>query len=542
MTTSPFSNAGSVNIENNSKFTTDSTYVQTDGIMLLDNGTLVSQQGSVDIRAGILQGDRSTVTGNVTNSGRVITGMSRGVLEIEGDFDQADEGSLELELGGLVPVGEFDQLVVLGTANLGGTISAEFVDLGNGYQPVVGDSFRVVDGATIDKFDQHDLPVLSSGLGWDVKIDSVTLQIVHVDYGDAPEDITVDNVLRRYPTLFLSDGARHAIAADNPFLGLVPPDINNDGQPSAGADGDDVDVALDDEDSDGPGGIIVPVGQPLTGIEIDHDGGTNGAFLNAWIDLNIDGDWDDEGEQFLTDEPVTAGASSTSLQNITVPSNATLGTSFVRIRISTQTGLTPRGLAADGEVEDYQVSIRILHPWQNPIWHLDVTPDNVITPVGDILRGINQLNNPTIIDGEGRLPIPPAPPDAPPPFYDVSGDDRLTPVADILPVINFLNRREPEGESGSGALSSTRLSIDFVNSRSPHSTSEAHQDDPADRPSNAAGDWSIPRLDVYYAAIDQNRLPHRPIHHEDQMGARQLADVLSDIAERWWRRPIDDSQ
>jgi hypothetical protein len=122
LTTSPFSNAGAVNIESNSRFTTEDVYVQTEGITLLDNGTLVSNQNSVDIQAGILQGDSSTVTGNVTNSGSVIPGLSPGVLGIEGDYEQTTDGSLELELGGLTPIDEFDQLVVFGTSDLGGTI------------------------------------------------------------------------------------------------------------------------------------------------------------------------------------------------------------------------------------------------------------------------------------------------------------------------------------------------------------------------------------------------------------------------------------
>jgi hypothetical protein len=239
--------------------------------------------------------------------------------------------------------------------------------------------------------------------------------------------------------------------------------------------------------------------------------------------LNINGDWDDEGEQFLTNEPVFSGASSTSLANIIVSPSATLGTSFVRIRISTETGLTPRGLAEDGEVEDYQISIRHLHPWQNPIWKLDVTPDDMITPVGDILIGINELNNPTIIDGEGRLPIPP---DAPPPFYDVSGDDLLTAVGDLLPIINFLNPG-PEGESESGERSSSPLWVDFIDGTPILSRqgSEVFQRSAA----------SIRRSDDYYTIIGQKLLASRPFLFEDQQDATQLDDVLSElvsIAER----------
>lgn len=85
-------------------------------------------------------------------------------------------------------------------------------------------------------------------------------------------------------------------------------------------------------------------------------------------------------------------------------------------------------------------------PWQNQANPLDVNNDTFISPVGDILPLINELNRPSIIDSSGNLPVPPTAPNLPPPFYDVSGDNLLTPVSDILPVINFLNTIGGEGE------------------------------------------------------------------------------------------------
>jgi hypothetical protein len=88
--------------------------------------------------------------------------------------------------------------------------------------------------------------------------------------------------------------------------------------------------------------------------------------------------------------------------------------------------------------------------WQNLTNPLDVNNDGTISPVGDILTMINELNNPQIVNDAGLLPDPPQPPNLPPPFYDVSGDGLLTPVGDILPVINFLNQHSsPEGEKHS---------------------------------------------------------------------------------------------
>ena len=73
--------------------------------------------------------------------------------------------------------------------------------------------------------------------------------------------------------------------------------------------------------------------------------------------MNIDGDWDDEGEHFLLDVPVAPGLGSTPLDSLTIPVDAVTGTTFVRVRISTQSELSASGLAPDGEVEDFAIEI-----------------------------------------------------------------------------------------------------------------------------------------------------------------------------------------
>jgi len=85
---------------------------------------------------------------------------------------------------------------------------------------------------------------------------------------------------------------------------------------------------------------------------------------------------------------------------------------------------------------------------------MDGDNDGKITPVQDVLRRINELNIPTIINPVGRLPMP-AP--YPVPYcYDVNGDNALTPVQDVLPIVNFLNQNpggSPEGELTDGCPS-----------------------------------------------------------------------------------------
>ncbi|MBE9066394.1 hypothetical protein IQ260_06985 [Leptolyngbya cf. ectocarpi LEGE 11479] len=77
-----------------------------------------------------------------------------------------------------------------------------------------------------------------------------------------------------------------------------------------------------------------------------------GGVLNAWIDWDGDGDFDEPNEQVATDANISGGTLS-----VPVPSNATTGTTYARFRYSSDPGLGPTGSASDGEVEDYQVAI-----------------------------------------------------------------------------------------------------------------------------------------------------------------------------------------
>jgi hypothetical protein len=244
-----------------------------------------------------------------------------------------------------------------------------------------------------------------------------------LDYGDAPAP---------YPTLLANNGARHQIVGDF-FLGSSV-DIDFDGQPNSDATGDDSN-GVDDED-----GVVVT--QALTGgyggaisVTASADG-----FLDAWIDFNRDGDWNDAGEQIFTRRALQQGAN---LLNVAVPGSASPGTTFARFRFSSQGGLAATGLAEDGEVEDYQIQL-LANPWRNPSNGLDVDNSGFVVPL-DALIVINDLNR----NGPRALPNPPTAP-LPPPFIDANGDTFAT-AQDVLVIVNFLNANsggEGEGEGG----------------------------------------------------------------------------------------------
>jgi hypothetical protein len=76
--------------------------------------------------------------------------------------------------------------------------------------------------------------------------------------------------------------------------------------------------------------------------------------LDAWIDFNGDGAWGGPGERIFASQDVAVGDNTLTFD---VPSFAIAGTTYARFRVSTLGGLGVSGVAADGEVEDYQVTI-----------------------------------------------------------------------------------------------------------------------------------------------------------------------------------------
>jgi hypothetical protein len=233
-----------------------------------------------------------------------------------------------------------------------------------------------------------------------------------IDYGDAPAT---------YPTLG-DIGARHLIEAGFHLGAGADPDLN--GQPSELADGDDNDDGGDDEDGIVFTSLMLP-GESAD-VEVTTTISIGNGLLDAWIDFNADGDFNDLGEQIFASQSVVDGVNNLTFD---VPLLARLTGTYARFRLSTAGNLAPGGFADDGEVEDYRV--RIGSVWQNPEIREDVTGDGHISPL-DALILINYINlNPLAPN------VPPAP-QSPPPFYDVNGDNMVT-ANDVLIVVNVLN-------------------------------------------------------------------------------------------------------
>ena len=169
-----------------------------------------------------------------------------------------------------------------------------------------------------------------------------------LDFGDTPDG---DFVPSSYPTLFLRNGARHKI---NPGVHLgryIDGEI--DGQPSVGADGDDIN-GIDDEDGVYFGDPIIPGNT----VRIKVIASVKGS-LNAWLDFNADGDWDDSDEQIFSSEPLEPGVNYLKFEAPPAAVVAVETKTYARFRFTTDSSLDIgyAGLAEDGEVEDYLVKI-----------------------------------------------------------------------------------------------------------------------------------------------------------------------------------------
>ena len=161
-----------------------------------------------------------------------------------------------------------------------------------------------------------------------------------LDFGDAPA---------AYPTLVGDDGARHFVGG--PRLGNV--DFESLGLPSADANGDDND-GLDDEDGTLFGAITLVA--TLAAVNIDLQNRPEGR-VDAWLDFDGNGTW--EADEKILDNVLATNVPGFQTFNFTINADAVAGETAVRVRVSSAGNLGVTGLAYDGEVEDYLVTIAV---------------------------------------------------------------------------------------------------------------------------------------------------------------------------------------
>jgi len=163
-------------------------------------------------------------------------------------------------------------------------------------------------------------------------------------------------------------------------------------------------VELDGDDEDG---VTGPAGAPISSsffnafvtTELEVTASAFG-YLDAWIDFNRDGDWDDEQEQVFTSQQLNVGPN-TLFVNTPLSPVSKAGDTYARFRFNSIGGLTVTGLSADGEVEDYLIEIVDGSPPQatdDPSSSTD--PDYAITENDFLNDGLSVLDNDSDADGD----------------------------------------------------------------------------------------------------------------------------------------------
>ncbi|WP_417746580.1 Ig-like domain-containing protein [Rosistilla oblonga] len=177
------------------------------------------------------------------------------------------------------------------------------------------------------------------------------------DFGDLPAP---------YATLLSADGASHGFSST---LGLgALTDIEADGVPSTGADGDD-NNGSDDEDG------IVPVSAMAPGATVDfavtaRNAGQT-AYLQGWIDFNNDGVFS-SSEQVFKNQTLINGTQVLTT-DIAVPAGTTEGAKYARFRYGPELNLGTTGFSTAGEVEDYVFTVQTTTALAQPDRYDDLT-------------------------------------------------------------------------------------------------------------------------------------------------------------------------
>lgn len=134
---------GEVNIDGEGSQWSIATVLQIgigQGSFIVSNGgNATASQISISAN-GVIKGNGS-LTGAVFNSGKVRPGLSSGILSISGNYSQQQAGSLYMELGGISPGSQHDQLQISGTTSLNGTLNITTI---NGFSPSIGQSFTLM--------------------------------------------------------------------------------------------------------------------------------------------------------------------------------------------------------------------------------------------------------------------------------------------------------------------------------------------------------------------------------------------------------------
>jgi fibronectin-binding autotransporter adhesin len=137
------------------------------GTTTVNGGTLLvngvhSGNGAVTVATAGTLGGTGSITGNIAVNGTLAPGVNAGALNVTGNVTFNAGSTALIQIGG-TGAGQFDELILSGALTAGGAFD---VDLINGFNPSIGNSFDVLDFGSASGTFTLALPALGAGMAW----------------------------------------------------------------------------------------------------------------------------------------------------------------------------------------------------------------------------------------------------------------------------------------------------------------------------------------------------------------------------------------
>jgi uncharacterized repeat protein (TIGR01451 family) len=147
-TSGAFANSGEVVVGLGSTLTSTGSYTQAGGSTSLASFTsaLTAAGASVQVNGGTLAGIGTAGPSVTVNGGTVSPGLSPGILGVNGPLTLRATGATAIEIGGLSPGTQHDQIQASEAITLGGTLAITTLP---GFTPAEGQSFTIMTGSSV---------------------------------------------------------------------------------------------------------------------------------------------------------------------------------------------------------------------------------------------------------------------------------------------------------------------------------------------------------------------------------------------------------
>ena len=265
---------------------------------------------------GTLSGNGILGSGNVFIEGDARPGFSPGVMQFGGDLTYGPLATLEIELGGITPGTEHDQISVTGEINLGGSLQVTLI---NGFVPSAGMTFDLWNAAYVTgQFHTVTLPNLPGGLFWHTS-DLNTTGEIHV--GLTPETYAGFASFYGLTGSPSDDDDGDGIANLHEYVMAKNPLVNDFSHEDTGFEisgGDDTFSFI----------LAQPLGSDIT-LEIENSSTLKSTGPGAWSQISSRA-----GNSPWSGTPVTIAPHGSGLEKITLSVPTTGDRNFYRLKIT----------------------------------------------------------------------------------------------------------------------------------------------------------------------------------------------------------------